>query len=49
MKRLGITGTRLTMEGTVYPEVLTKNGIEFRARLRGLIAERSITSSSTNS
>ena len=30
MKRLGITGTRLTMEGTVYPEVLTKNGIEFR-------------------
>ena len=30
MKRLGITGTRLTMEGTVYPEVLTKHGIEFR-------------------
>ena len=30
MKRLGITGTRLTMEGTVYPEVLTKHAIEFR-------------------
>ena len=30
MKRLGITGTRLTMEGTVYPDLLTKNGIEFR-------------------
>jgi aspartate racemase len=30
MKRLGITGTRLTMEGTVYSEVLTKHGIEFR-------------------
>src|SRR3569833_4250103 len=30
MKRLGITGTRLTMEGTVYPEVLEKHGIEYR-------------------
>jgi aspartate racemase len=30
MKRLGITGTRLTMEGTVYPEVLTKHGLEYR-------------------
>jgi aspartate racemase len=30
MRRLGITGTRLTMEGTVYPDVLKKNGIEFR-------------------
>jgi aspartate racemase len=30
MKRLGITGTRLTMDGIVYPEVLTKHGLEFR-------------------
>jgi aspartate racemase len=30
MKRLGITGTRLTMEGTVYSDVLTKHGLEFR-------------------
>ncbi len=30
MKRLGITGTRFTMDGTVYPEILTKHGIEFR-------------------
>jgi aspartate racemase len=30
MKRLGITGTRFTMEGTVYPEVLTNHGLEFR-------------------
>jgi len=30
MKRLGITGTRLTMEGTVYPEILKREGIEFR-------------------
>ena len=30
MKRLGITGTRLTMEGTVYPDVLAANSIEFR-------------------
>ena len=29
-KKLGITGTKYTMEGTVYPEVLTKQGLEFR-------------------
>ena len=29
-KKLGITGTKWTMEGTVYPEILTKAGIEFR-------------------
>lgn len=29
-KKLAITGTRYTMEGTVYPEVLTRAGIEFR-------------------
>ncbi len=30
MKRLGITGTRFTMEGSVYQEILPKHGIEFR-------------------
>lgn len=29
-KKLAITGTRFTMEGTVYPEVLKRAGIEFR-------------------
>src|SRR5512146_2945683 len=29
-KKLAITGTRVTMEGTVYPEVLNKAGIEYR-------------------
>lgn len=30
LKKLAITGTRVTMEGTVYPEVLKKAGIEYR-------------------
>ncbi len=29
-KRLAITGTKITMEGTVYPEVLKKAGLEYR-------------------
>ncbi|HEV8269472.1 MAG TPA: amino acid racemase [Thermoanaerobaculia bacterium] len=29
-RRVGITGTRYTMEGPVYPEVLERNGIEYR-------------------
>lgn len=29
-KKLAITGTKYTMEGTVYPEVLARYGIEFR-------------------
>lgn len=29
-RRLAITGTKYTMEGPVYPEVLERNGIEFR-------------------
>lgn len=29
-KKLAITGTRYTMEGPVYPEVLTKAGLEYR-------------------
>jgi aspartate racemase len=29
-KKLAITGTRVTMEGTVYPEVLKKAGLEYR-------------------
>jgi aspartate racemase len=29
-RRLGITGTRYTMEGPVYPEVLSAAGLEFR-------------------
>jgi aspartate racemase len=28
--RVAITGTRYTMEGPVYPEVLTRNGIDYR-------------------
>jgi aspartate racemase len=28
--KLAITGTRVTMEGTVYPEVLRRAGIEYR-------------------
>ncbi len=30
LKKLAITGTRVTMEGTIYPEVLKKAGIEYR-------------------
>ncbi|HEU5400915.1 MAG TPA: amino acid racemase [Terriglobales bacterium] len=30
-KKLAITGTRVTMEGTVYPDVLKKAGIDHRA------------------
>ncbi len=30
MKRLAITGTKYTMEGPVYPEVLKANGIDYR-------------------
>ncbi len=30
LKKLGITGTRFTMEGTVYPDTLKKNGLEYR-------------------
>ena len=29
-KRLAITGTKYTMEGPVYPEILASNGLEFR-------------------
>jgi len=29
-KKLAVTGTRVTMEGTVYPEVLKRIGLEFR-------------------
>jgi aspartate racemase len=29
-RRLAITGTRSTMEGPVYPEVLTQHGIDYR-------------------
>lgn len=29
-KKLGITGTKYTMEGTVYPDVLGNHGLEFR-------------------
>lgn len=32
-KRLGITGTSYTMEGPVYPEVLTGNDIDYRVPL----------------
>lgn len=28
--RLAITGTKYTMEGPVYPEILARNGLEFR-------------------
>jgi aspartate racemase len=30
LKKLAITGTRITMEGTVYPDVLAKAGIDHR-------------------
>lgn len=29
-KRVAITGTRYTMEGPIYPEVLERNGIDYR-------------------
>jgi aspartate racemase len=30
LKKLAITGTRVTMEGTIYPEILKKAGIDYR-------------------
>jgi aspartate racemase len=30
LKKLGITGTKVTMEGTVYPDVLRKAGLDYR-------------------